>query len=147
MIDIQSDSVLKKKSFKSAIVLLEPSKHRLFLSRQMHRIKQWETTIKITPLWWWPNFNCQHARNSTRVFGIAQYIPNKVNIIDHNSKTIGKCNKKWSTDSPLLLHKQHQSRINTFLLRKLSIAKIVPKVAIQTKNATLEATFCFQILL
>ena len=40
MIDIQSDKVLKKKSFKSTIVLSESSKRRLFLSRQMHHIKQ-----------------------------------------------------------------------------------------------------------
>ena len=34
MIDIQSDSVLKKKSFKTATVHLGSSKHRLFLSCQ-----------------------------------------------------------------------------------------------------------------
>ena len=131
-------------SFKPAIVLLESSKHQLFLSSQMHHIKQWGTAIQITPLRWWPNFLSQHVRNSTTIFGIAQYIPNMVNTIDHNSKTVGQCNKRWSTNSPLLLHIQHQSRI---LLHKLSIVKIVPKAAIQTKNATLEATFCFQILL
>ena len=85
MIDIQSNRVLKKKSFKSAIVLLESSKHRLFLSHQMHHIKQWGTAIQITPLQWWPKFPCQQARSSTTVFGIAQWIPNKVNTIDHNS--------------------------------------------------------------
>ena len=47
MIDIQSDRILKKKSFKSAIVLSESSKHRLFLSCQMHLIKQWGTAIQI----------------------------------------------------------------------------------------------------
>ena len=50
MIDIQSDRVLKKKSFELAMVLSESSKHRLFLSRQMHHIiKQWGTAIQITP--------------------------------------------------------------------------------------------------
>ena len=45
MIDIQSDRVLKKKSFKLAIVLLKSAKHQLFLSRQIHHIKEWGTTI------------------------------------------------------------------------------------------------------
>ena len=49
MIDIQSNRVLKKKSFKPAIVLSESSKYWLFLSRQMHHIKQWGTAIQITP--------------------------------------------------------------------------------------------------
>ena len=57
MIDIQSNSVLKNKSFKSAIVLSESSKHWLFLSRQMLHIKQWETAIQITPLQGWPKHN------------------------------------------------------------------------------------------
>ena len=49
MIDIQSDRVLKKKSFKLAIVLLKSSKYQLFLSRQMHHIiKQWGIAIQIT---------------------------------------------------------------------------------------------------
>ena len=45
MIDIQSNSVLKKKNFKFAIVLSKYSKHPLFLSHQMHRIKQWGTAF------------------------------------------------------------------------------------------------------
>ena len=38
MIDIQSDRVLKKKSFKLAIVPSESSKHRLLLSRQKKKV-------------------------------------------------------------------------------------------------------------
>ena len=45
MIDIQSNSVLKMKNFKFASVLSEYSKHPLFLSHQMHRIKQWGTAF------------------------------------------------------------------------------------------------------
>lgn len=39
MIDIQSNSFLKHKCIKSTTVVLETSKHRLFISRQMHHIK------------------------------------------------------------------------------------------------------------
>ena len=45
MIDIQSYSVLKKKSSKPALVLSKSSKHQLFLSHQMYHIKQWGTAI------------------------------------------------------------------------------------------------------
>ena len=69
MIDILSDRVLKKKRFQSAIVLSESSIYWLFLSRQMHHIKQWGTAIQITPLRWWPKFPCQQARSSTTVLG------------------------------------------------------------------------------
>ena len=44
-VDIQSDNVLKKKSFRFAIVLSKSTKLRLFLSHQMHYIKQWGTAF------------------------------------------------------------------------------------------------------
>ena len=56
MVDIQSDNVLKKKSFRFATVLSKSTKLRLFLSRQMHYIKQWETAFWIIPLRWQPKF-------------------------------------------------------------------------------------------
>ena len=54
---IQSVSIVRKKNLRSAIVLSESSKHQLFLSHQMHHIKQWGTAIQITPLRWQLNLH------------------------------------------------------------------------------------------
>ena len=43
----QSRRVLRKKSLRSEFNLSKSSKCRLFLSRQMHHIKQWGTAIQI----------------------------------------------------------------------------------------------------
>ena len=47
MMDIQSVSILKKKGLRSATVLSKSSKHQLFLSHQMHHIKQRGIAIQI----------------------------------------------------------------------------------------------------
>ena len=41
---------MKNKSFRFGTVILESSKFLLYLSCQMHNIKQWGTTIQIAPL-------------------------------------------------------------------------------------------------
>ena len=51
----QSNKVLKNRSFRSGIERSLSSKHLLFLSFQIHHIKQWGTTIHIFPLQWRPN--------------------------------------------------------------------------------------------
>ena len=53
--------------------------------------------------------------------------------------------KKMSTDSPLLLHIKHQSQIQIFSFRKISIVNIFPKAMIKKKKVTLEGTLGFQI--
>lgn len=96
---------LWKKSFRSHPVLSVSSKLRLFLSCQIDHIKQWGTTFLVKLLWWSPNFPCQQANSSTTVFGIIEWTPNKVNTKVHNSTAIRQWSRRWSTDSPLLLHR------------------------------------------
>ena len=71
-------------------------------------------------------------------------MPNRVNTIDHKSKAIEQWIRRWSTDSPFLLHIQHQSKIKICRFLRLSIVKIFPKAAVHTKKATLEGTLDFQ---
>ena len=101
----------------------------------MHHIKQWGTAIQIAAFRCLPNFPCQQSNSSTTIFGITQWIPNKVNTIDHKSKAIGQWIRRWSTDTSFLLHIQHQSKIKIFCFLRLSIVKIFPKAAIQTKKS------------
>ena len=61
----------------------------------------------------------------------------KQKTIDHNSYAIGQWRRRWSTDSPHLLHIKHHSSTAICLFQRLSIVKILPKAAVQEKNATL----------
>ena len=112
----QSRRILRKKSLKSKTDLSKSSKCRLFLSRQMHHIKQWGTATQIAAFQCLLNFPCQQANSFTTVFSIIQWMQNKVNTIDHKSKARGQWIRRWSTDSPFLLHIQHQSKIKIFRL-------------------------------
>ena len=130
----QSRRVLRKKSLRSKTDLSKSSKCRLFLSLQIHHIKQCCTAIQIVEFWCLPNFPCQQANNSPTIFGITQWMPNKVNTIYHKSKAIVQQMRRWSTDSPFLLHIQQQSKIQICCFLRLSIVKIFPKVAVHTKK-------------
>ena len=130
----QSRRVLRKKSLRSETDLSKSSKCRLFLSLQMQHIKQWGTAIQMAEFRCLPNFPCQQANSSTTIFSITQWMPNRVNTIDHKSKTIEQWMRRWSTDSPFLLHIQHQSKIKICCFLRLSIVKIFPKVAVHTKK-------------
>ena len=68
----QSRRVLRKKSLRSETDLSKSSKCQLFLSLQMHHIKQWGIAIQIAEFRCLPNFPCQQANRSTTVFGITQ---------------------------------------------------------------------------
>ena len=104
----------------------------------MHHIKQCETTIQIALFWCRPNFPCQQASSSTTVFDITHWMSNMINTMYHKSKVRGQWIRRWSTDSPFFLHKQHQSKIQIFCFQRLSIVKIFPKAAVQTKKKKLE---------
>ena len=58
-----------------------------------------------------------------------------------NSYVIGQWRRRWSTDSPHLLHIKHHSSTTICLFQRLSVVKILPKVVVQEKNATLGGTF------
>ena len=133
-----------QKSLRSATNLSKSSKCQLFISLQMHHIKQWGIAIQIAEFRCLPNFPCQQANRSTTVFDITQWMPNRVNTIDHKSKSIEQWMKRWSIDSPFILHIQHQSKIKICRFLRLSIVKIFPKAVVHTKKATLEETLDFQ---
>ena len=65
----------------------------------------------------------------------------KKKTIDHNSYAIWQWRRRWSTDSPHLLHIKHHSNTTICLFQRLSVVKILPKAAVQEKNATLGGTF------
>ena len=100
----QSNKVLKNRSLRLDIECSLSSKHLLFLSFQIHHVKQWGTTIHISPLRWRPNRPCQQARSLTTDIGITQQTPNKPKTISHNSRTIKQWRNRRSTVSLLHLH-------------------------------------------
>ena len=69
---------------------------------------------------------------TTTIYGITQWMPNKVNTIDHKSKVRGQWIKGGGLLIPHFFYTQHQSKIKVFCFQRLSIVKIFPKTAIQT---------------
>ena len=78
--------------------------------------------------------------------GITQTIPNNAKVNDHTSVAKGQWSSRWSIDYPLLLHMQHQSTINRYLFRKLSIVNIIPNATVHTKYDTFCVTLVIHIL-
>ena len=122
------------------------SKHLQFLSLQRHHIKQWGMMDQIWPFRWRLKLPCQQPISPKTERGITQETPKRPKTIDQRSQAKGQWRRRWSIDSPFLLHMKHQSRIHTFLFRRLSIVRHFPKAVVQTKKATLEGIFCFQML-
>ena len=121
-------------NFNSPIGLSRSSKVQRFLSRQRSRIMQ-EGIIPHKAAWWdFQSARIQQASRSTTRAGITQCKPNRQNIIDQRPCAASQCKRKWSVDSPLDLHIQHQSTIIISLLRRLSTVKILPSVAIHMKK-------------
>ena len=100
----QSNKILKKKSLRSGIDLSISSNQRLFLSLQRHHIKPWGTMDHIKPFRWRPKLPYQHPNSPKTVCSITQDSPNKPKTIDHRSIATRQWRKRWSTNSPLLLH-------------------------------------------
>ena len=93
-----------------------------------------------------PKLSLPTSQQLHHCFRHNQWIPIKVNTIDHKSKAIEQWMRRWSTDFPFLLHIQHQSKIKICRFLILSIVKIFSKVAVHTKRATLEGTLDFQTI-
>ena len=66
-----------------------PSKHPVFLSLQIHHIKQCGTSLQKTVLRCHPNLPCQDSNSWITSCGITQWSPNKQNTKDHSSKIYG----------------------------------------------------------
>ena len=131
-----SRRVKRKKDLNSRMDHSRPSKLLEFRSRQIHHIKQCGTNLQITILRCHLILQDQQSNKSTTLCGITQQTPNKQKIILHISKAIGQWRRRWSTDSPHLLHIKHHSRTTRCLFWRLSIIRILPKATVQEKNAT-----------
>ena len=75
-IENRSNKVRKKRSLRLGIERSMSSKHLLFLSFQIHHIKQRGTTFQISLLWWRPKRPCQQAKSPTIDNGMTQLTPN-----------------------------------------------------------------------
>ncbi len=102
--------------------------------------KQCRISCQITKLLDLPRAPFQQANNSR---GIMHWTPNKLKIKHHNSVATGQYRSRWSIDSPLHLHMQHQSITKTLLFLRLSMVRLLPIAAHQTKKGTLGGTFSF----
>ena len=122
-----SRRVKKKKYLNSRMDCSRPSKLLEFRSRQIHHIKQCGTILHITILWCRLKLHDHQSNKSTTPRSITPQIPNKQKIILHISYAIGQWSRRWSTDSPHLLHIKHHSRTTKCLFRRLSIVRILPK--------------------
>ena len=100
----QSSKVRRKRSLRSSMERSMSLKHLLFLSFQIHHIKQRGTTFQISPLRWQPKRPCQQAKSPTTDIGMTQLTPNKPKTISHSSEATGQWRKSWSTLSLLHLH-------------------------------------------
>ena len=99
-----SRRVKKKKDLNSRMDRSRPSKLLAFCSRQIHHNKQWGSILQITILRWHLKLQDQQSNKSTTLCSIPQQIPNKQNTILYISKAKGQWRRRWSTDSPHLLH-------------------------------------------
>ena len=101
---LHSKRVCKKKYLISSKERYQPSKLLAFFSCQMHQIKQWDTNFQTSMWRCHANFPYQVSNNSRTVWGIIHWIPNKQKTKDHNSQAMEQWSRRWSTDSPQLLH-------------------------------------------
>ena len=101
---LHSKRVCKKKDLTSSKERSQTSKLIAFLSCQMHQIKQWGTNLQTSMWWCRANFPCQASNNSRTLWGITHWIPNKQKTKNHNSQATRQWSRRWSTDSPHLLH-------------------------------------------
>ena len=143
---LHSKRVCKKKYLISSKERYQPSKLLAFFSCQMHQIKQWDTNFQTSMWRCHANFPYQVSNNSRTVWGITHWIPNKQKTKDHNSQAMEQWSRRWSTDSPQLLHIASVKHYHTSFT-KVAIVKILPKEADQEKKVTLGGTFDCHIIL
>ena len=130
----QSRRVLRKKSLRSETDLSKSSKCWLFISCQMHHIKQWGIAIQIVAFRCLPTFPCQQANSSTSV--------HRPQI--KSNRAMDKVVVYWFPIS--FTHTTPIQNQNFPFLKILLIVKIFPKVVVQIEKETLEGTLDFQIV-
>ena len=135
--------VCKRWNLRAGIDFSTPLNVLSLRSCQSHHMRQWGVIFQILPASDLLLGPCHQLRRSTTPQGITHIVPKRIKTIDHNSQAIGQCKSKWLPVSPLNLHMQHQSIMISCLFLRLSIVRILPNAAVQTKKATLEGAFAF----
>jgi hypothetical protein len=122
--------------FKTPIIYFPPlQRHHIMKDGTIFHIRAFQSLSKY-PFQQAKSFTTQLGityTNLTRltiVFHRALTYTNltRLTIVFHRALVISQCSKRWSTDSPLFLHIQHQSTIMTCCFLRLSMIKIFPKV-------------------
>lgn len=121
-----------------------PSNWWRFHSFYTIHIKQPGTIFHITESCLPNQFLWQNNKAAT-VPSITQWIPNIWNTSPHRVWTPLQWSKRWSIDSPLLQHIQHQFTKGNPLLIRWSNVRIQPKAPVRIKNATLLGTLTDQM--
>ena len=111
-----------------------PSKHMEFLSHHIHQKMQWGIIFQISRIRELLQAPHQHSNRAKTPLGITQCIPKRLKIKFHRSWATEQWNRIWGMDSPFALHRQHQSSTMTRRLLRLSVVRMRPKVAVQTKD-------------
>ena len=121
------------------------SKVRRLRSLQIFHIKHVGTRFQIEEECF-PNQFCQANKRSKTRPDNTQWTPKVRNTKFHNPPAIGQCNKRWLVVSPPPWHIPHHSAITYPLCWRLSLVRIFPHAAVQTKKLTLLGAFIPQTL-
>jgi len=125
--------------------LSKSSKCLLFLSFHKHQKRQIGTIFQIAALIDLSDIY-QQANSLITLLGITQDKSKRVKRALHKAEATSQWRRRWSIDSPLLLHMQHLSTIITCLFSRLSKVRILPSAADHTKKADLEGAWVHRTL-
>jgi hypothetical protein len=134
---IQRYRIWKNEAKISSMELSKSSKHLRFLSFQGHQKMQIRTIFQIAALLGLPNFY-QQTNKSKTLLGMTQDIPNRVKRVFHRAEATSQWRRRWSTNSPSLLHKQHLSTMMICIFLRLSTVRILSGATDHAKKFALE---------
>jgi len=129
----------------SSMVLSLCSNCLLLCSLYKHHKRQQGTIFHTTALHERPPVH-QQANKSTTREGITQERLKRLKMTFHRARATSQWRRRWSTDSPFILHMQHLSITMTRFFLRLSKVMIFPCAAIQAKKATFKGTLVRHIL-
>jgi hypothetical protein len=129
----------------SSIVLSFSLNYLSLRSHHRHHKRQQGTIFHTTALRERPPVH-QQANKSTTRRGITQDRLKRLKIAFHKVRETSQWRRRWSTDSPFILHIQHLSITMTRFFLRLSKVRIFPYAAVQAKKATFKGTLVCHIL-
>jgi hypothetical protein len=135
---LHKDTAYKKNEAKiSSMELSKSLKYLRFISFQTHQKMQIGTIFQIATFLGLPDFH-QHSNKSITLLDITQDILKRRKMLFHIAEATSQWRRRWSTDSPSLLHKQHLSTMIICLFLRLSIVRILSRATDHAKKAALE---------